>query len=259
MDVNMLNKKADAGLVVVVIIILIIIFLGWAITIGNRECSNNKDCGDEYYCGSDFKCHEYPTIEKKIVHVDYTKPALIIAIAILLVFLGPKVFGFLKERKEQKHDEKTEESKIEDETEKKKTKKEQVYYNYPTYKPTYKSSYSIKSKIKEHKKLFFNNYVGFILGGLTALGIILITKLDYIGISVFGAILLFYLVYKLWSYCLNYKLEYYLIAVLSLIYVIFAFIYFSKGGLFTSIGFGFLIITIFVIKETISWVKYRKL
>jgi len=259
----MLNKKADGGLIAIIIIILIILFLGWVITIGNRECNSNKDCGDEYYCGSDFRCHEYPIIEKTITHVDYTRPALIIGFAILLVFLGPKVLDFLKEREKQKkeYDEKTEEVKAEDESKKnkkKKTKEEQIYYTSPTFT----SSYLIKSKTKEEekqKKFFFNNYIGFILGGLAALGMLLATKPDYIGISFFGAILLFYLVYKLWSYSLDYNLEYYLIVILSLLYIVLSLIYFSKGGLFTLIAFSFLVITFFIVKETISWVGYKKL
>lgn len=80
------NKKADAGLTAVVIIILIIIFLGWVITMGNRECSNNEDCGDEYYCGSDFACHKIPVIEKSsvIIQRNYVVPSIILGVCIII-------------------------------------------------------------------------------------------------------------------------------------------------------------------------------
>ena len=82
----MLYKKADAGLVAIVIIVLIIVFLGWLVNLGSRECNKNSECGEGFYCGVDHGCHKIPVIEKSttIVQRDYTKPAMILGGAIVI-------------------------------------------------------------------------------------------------------------------------------------------------------------------------------
>ena len=256
----MFGRKAQAGTIAVIIILIALIFLGWLVHLGGKECHSNRECPEDYYCGSDFNCHQYPAIQKVVRQVDYTKPALVIGVALILIFLAPKVLDFVKDVREQKL-KYAEKAEPKEEPEKKVVKKtNNVYYNYPTYT----SSHSVRKtkkveKVKQETRKLFNNYVGVILAGLVALGIILATKLDYIGIAVFGAVLLFFIVYKLWSYCLEYNAEYYLIIILALIYVILSFIYFVKGGLFVLIGLGFLVVTFFAVKETISLVEYKTL
>lgn len=49
-----------------------------------KECNLNSDCSSNNYCGSDFKCHSFPTIENTIVKNDWTVPAAIIGLAIVL-------------------------------------------------------------------------------------------------------------------------------------------------------------------------------
>ena len=51
---------------------------------GKKECSLNSDCPANNYCGSDFKCHLFPTIENTIVKNDWTMPAAIIGLAIVI-------------------------------------------------------------------------------------------------------------------------------------------------------------------------------
>ena len=88
------NKKAEAGLVIVLILVIAALFFGWLVNINQRECNHNKDCGSEAYCGSDFSCHNYPTIQKTVVQYNFFWPAVIIAIAILvaaIIFRGEKI------------------------------------------------------------------------------------------------------------------------------------------------------------------------
>ena len=49
-----------------------------------KECKLNSDCQNNNYCGSDFKCHSFPVIENTIVKNDWTKPAAIVGLAIVL-------------------------------------------------------------------------------------------------------------------------------------------------------------------------------
>ena len=273
-----LDKKANGVVVVVIVIVLIIIaFLVWFAGYKNRECNSNRDCNEDYYCGSDFSCHEYPTIERTITNVDYTRPALIIGIAILLVFLVPKFLDFIRESRAEKNkikeetagDKKEEreitEEKVEDKKEEKSKKPDYdyTYYNYPvshkySVKTAGKKEKTEKKEIIGDKRFFFNNYIGMILGGLIAIGIVLATNIDYILASLLGGVLLFILVYKLWSYSIEYDAEFHLAAILCLIYIILSLIYFLKGGLLMIVGIGFLAVTIFVFKETMAWMDYKR-
>lgn len=79
-----LYKKADAGLVVILILVIAVFFFGWLINASQRECKSNRDCGSEAYCGSDFSCHQYPTIQKTIVQYNFLLPSLIIGFAIVV-------------------------------------------------------------------------------------------------------------------------------------------------------------------------------
>jgi hypothetical protein len=54
---------------------------------GSRECNKNTDCGGSNYCGSDFKCHSFPVIENTVVKSDWTTPAAILGLAIVLAAL----------------------------------------------------------------------------------------------------------------------------------------------------------------------------
>jgi len=49
-----------------------------------KECNLNSDCGADSFCGSDFKCHKYPVIENTIVKNDWTTPAAIIGLSVVL-------------------------------------------------------------------------------------------------------------------------------------------------------------------------------
>ena len=89
------GKRAEAGLVAILVLIIVLFFFGWLINIGQRECKTNKDCNSESYCGSDFACHQYPNIQKTVVQYNLFWPAVVIGIAIVitaLMFRGIK-FG----------------------------------------------------------------------------------------------------------------------------------------------------------------------
>lgn len=77
-------RKSEAGLVIIVIVLLVILFLGWVISISQRECRSNKDCNPDSYCGSDFACHPYPNIQKTVVQYSLVRPSLIIGLAIIV-------------------------------------------------------------------------------------------------------------------------------------------------------------------------------
>lgn len=51
---------------------------------GAPECKTNTDCADTSYCGSDLKCHAYPSIDQTIVKNDWTTPALVLGLSIVL-------------------------------------------------------------------------------------------------------------------------------------------------------------------------------
>lgn len=57
--------------------------------IANRECSKDSQCGEAKYCGADFSCHAIPTItvQKTEISTDYTTPAAIVGISIVLAAL----------------------------------------------------------------------------------------------------------------------------------------------------------------------------
>lgn len=50
----------------------------------NKECAKNTDCAQSQYCGSDFKCHEYPSVMITNVESDWTRPATILGLSIVL-------------------------------------------------------------------------------------------------------------------------------------------------------------------------------
>ena len=50
----------------------------------SKECINNSDCSSENYCGSDFNCHGFPKIENTIIKNDWTTPAAILGLAIVI-------------------------------------------------------------------------------------------------------------------------------------------------------------------------------
>jgi dolichyl-phosphate-mannose--protein O-mannosyl transferase len=79
-------KRADGGVIAILIVVIILVFIGWLVNVGNRECRTNRDCGSDAYCGSDFACHQIPVIEKSPVVVErhYAIPALIIGIAMII-------------------------------------------------------------------------------------------------------------------------------------------------------------------------------
>lgn len=54
---------------------------------GKAECTANSECGDTQYCGSDLKCHPFPAIEKTVVKNDWTTPAAILGLSIVLAAL----------------------------------------------------------------------------------------------------------------------------------------------------------------------------
>jgi uncharacterized alpha/beta hydrolase family protein len=78
-----MNKKGDAGLVAIVIILIGLVFIGWLITINQRECNSDKDCQDGFYCSSDFSCHKIPVIERTVYKQSLTLPILFICITII--------------------------------------------------------------------------------------------------------------------------------------------------------------------------------
>ncbi len=102
-----MNKKAEIGLITVIIILIVFIFLGWLIQISGRECKNNNECKEEYYCGSDFSCHKFPVIEKSSIIVErhYTFPAIIIGISIIVSAIILR-WDKIRQKKQKEGDEK---------------------------------------------------------------------------------------------------------------------------------------------------------
>ena len=88
------GKRAEAGLVIILVLIIVLFFFGWLINIGQRECKTNKDCGSESYCGSDFACQTYPTIQKTVIQYNLFWPAVIIGIAIVIAAMIFKEINF---------------------------------------------------------------------------------------------------------------------------------------------------------------------
>lgn len=75
-------KKAEAGLMTILVIVIVIFLFGLLVNFG-RECKRNSDCGSESYCGSDFQCHQYPNIQKTVIQYSLFWPAVIIGIAVV--------------------------------------------------------------------------------------------------------------------------------------------------------------------------------
>ena len=74
------------------VIAIIAMSIGGAATIlkvmeGKKECQFNSDCSNSNYCGSDFRCHPFPVVENTIVKSDWTTPAAILGLAIVLAAL----------------------------------------------------------------------------------------------------------------------------------------------------------------------------
>jgi hypothetical protein len=72
----------------------------------NKECRKDADCGSkDFYCGSDFSCHEKEIVVKTEIRQDYTIPAYVLAIAIMIaaIILRSKDIKFkLPERPKKK-------------------------------------------------------------------------------------------------------------------------------------------------------------
>lgn len=68
-----------------VVIGAVVAFSGYAA----RECSKDSQCAENNYCGADFSCHAIPqiTLTKTEVRTDYTAPAAILGISIVLAAL----------------------------------------------------------------------------------------------------------------------------------------------------------------------------
>ena len=111
----MKSKKAEMGIIVVLVVIILLFAIGYVVNVGNRECSSNKDCGSDSYCGSDFSCHAYPLIEKNIVSNNYFVPSILIALAIIIAAVIFK-WNELKPKDEQPV-EKTETKEVEESVE----------------------------------------------------------------------------------------------------------------------------------------------
>lgn len=89
-----MNKKADGGLVAIVIVIISLVFLGWLIRLDDRECNSNGDCDDGQYCGSDFSCHDIP--ERVVYKQSFTLPLLFICmtvVALAVIWKWEIIFG----------------------------------------------------------------------------------------------------------------------------------------------------------------------
>lgn len=54
---------------------------------GLKECTENSDCPSLSYCGSDFECHTFPNISQNVESADWTTPAIILGLAIILAAL----------------------------------------------------------------------------------------------------------------------------------------------------------------------------
>jgi len=54
------DKKAELGLITVVIVLAIAIVALVVSGNFNRECNRNAECSSNSYCGADYACHEYP-------------------------------------------------------------------------------------------------------------------------------------------------------------------------------------------------------
>jgi len=79
----MLNKKADGGIVAIIIVIIIVLFVLGLVSYGNRECSRDSDCGEFQYCGADHGCHSFEVKETRIQEKAPTKPYWILATIIV--------------------------------------------------------------------------------------------------------------------------------------------------------------------------------
>lgn len=94
---NNLNKKANIGIAVLVTVIVLFI-LWWLLGYATRQCSYDSQCLSDNYCGSDFKCHQHKVVERNVVVTDYSTPAAIIAIAVIIaaLILKTDIFNILK-------------------------------------------------------------------------------------------------------------------------------------------------------------------
>lgn len=107
-----MNKKGDA-VAAIIIVVIIVVFIGWLISVGQRECNSNNDCGEGYYCGVKHNCHKIPVLEKEvIIQHRYVWPSIIIGLAIVAAAI---ILKYKKNRKkdEPKEDKPSEEISIE--------------------------------------------------------------------------------------------------------------------------------------------------
>ncbi len=94
---KILHKKANIGIAVLITVIVLIV-LWWLLGFASRQCSYDSQCPADNYCGSDFKCHQHKVVERNVVVNDYSTPAAIIAIALIIAALIIKtdIFNMLK-------------------------------------------------------------------------------------------------------------------------------------------------------------------
>ena len=87
----MLNKKADAGIIAVILVVVIIVFIVGIVAVGHRECSRDSDCSEYSYCGADQCCHQFEIKETRITEKASTKPYWILAVIMVAGSLALKL------------------------------------------------------------------------------------------------------------------------------------------------------------------------
>jgi len=78
-----MQKKANLGLIAIVIVLGLVILTITLINFYNRECSKNSDCSQSAYCGSDYKCHEFPK-EIIVKENSYILASTILGVAMII-------------------------------------------------------------------------------------------------------------------------------------------------------------------------------
>lgn len=93
-----MNKKAELGLITVVIILAIAIVSLVVSSSFNRECNRNAECAENAYCGADYACHEYPS-EIQVQQNTFLPAAIVLGIALIVaayIYHGGKIPGMKK-------------------------------------------------------------------------------------------------------------------------------------------------------------------
>jgi len=95
-----LNKKAEGMWIIVLVVVIILIILWLLLGYAIRQCSYDSQCPADNYCGSDFKCHQYKVVERNLVVTDYSTPAAIVAIAIIIgaIIIRADIFNSIKKK-----------------------------------------------------------------------------------------------------------------------------------------------------------------